>query len=386
MVGNRAAGIGTSGTNVNKQQLNSNPILKTTIFSSCALFAIRSTIFKEKESLFSTVKLPHIGFFYSFKPYTIPYEWVIDKKPSEEDADQSQFDNRKLPVKNYFQNNIINLSNSRVFYRLIKNKAVKDICKIDVLSESNLLFSSYFEKTKHVIKNTEKEMQKGDVPDFSFKTRYINNFSKFTSNENIKTCLNTKIFCENLLELIFGERKLDKKYEINIKKHIDSTQEVNLFESGGIKNDYKKNIISPMRLINEKLDKRCLKSIIKSGQFIYGYIDKSAFSSYAKSINEKLMYIDNISVSNKNSSVNWQRKNAQQAIEVFSKNSAASQQENRTQFSVLQQQFKNAEQQKNREVRRLQQSMSEIKNMLSAQRSPVLRPAIRPPSYYGRIK
>ena len=76
----------------------------------------------------------------------------------------------------------------------------------------------------------------------------------------------------------------------------------------------------------------------------------------------------------------------QQTIQELTSNGIKEQKESKEQFNTLQQQLKDAENVSAGDMRRLQQSILELRNILSNQRVPISVPTPKPPSFYGRLK
>jgi hypothetical protein len=337
---------------VNKEHIQSKPYLKHTVFSCCGLFAVNSGVYGGKASvlgrlpgLFGTVALPRFGLIEQFSPYPVPYEWLRDAGTPEAEADKGQArDSQNATVSHFNQHNTIGIFAPSVLYRLLVDKRAWNV--FDGFYNGRLSRESAATNTQTVRRSIDERLLGRDP------TEGVN--KKTTADQD-----KGSIIYSNGLFTLDPITKADRKMTAG---SVDG-----LFRKVNVKASK-----DPVQLHRKMLGNTATGTATPPMGANTPYTDTA--------------HANTRSMDQANLSVVLQQESIQRTIKTLAAKKTEEQREHKTQFELLQQQFKQAEQLTNQDMRRLQQSIQELKNVLSARQQPVPFSPPRPPSFYGRLK
>lgn len=350
MVRNRAAGIGASGIDVNKEHIQSNPCLNKVVFSCCGLFTVNSGVYGGKASLlgrlpglFGTVALPRFGLVHQFNPYPVPYEWLRDGSKPEAEADKGQVRD-SAAVSHFNQHNTIGIFAPSVLYRLLVDKRAWNV--FDGFTNGQLSRKSAATNTQTVERSVNERLLGRDP-------------NERINEKTIADRATGSISYSNGLFTFDPITKADRKMTASSVDGLFRT--VNVKASKG-----------PVQLHRKLLGNTATGT--------------ATHPMTANTPDTDTAHANTRSMDQANLSVVLQQESIRRTIKTLATKNTEKQREHKTQFELLQQQLKQAEQLTNQDMRRLQQSVQELKTMLSARQQPVPFSPPRPPSFYGRLK
>lgn len=350
MVRDRAAGTGASGIDVNKEHIQSNPCLNKVVFPCCRLFAVNSGVYTGKASLlgrlpglFGTVALPRFELVHQFSPYPIPYEWLRDGSKPDAEADEGQVRD-SAAVSHFNQHNTIGIFAPSVLYRLLVDKRAWNVA--DGFASGRLRRESAATNTQTVGRSVYERLLGRDP------TERVN--EKTTADRDKRS-----ISYSNGLFTFDPITKADRKMTAS---SVDGLfRKVNVIASKG-----------PVQLHRKLLGNTATGTATPP---------MGASTPYTGTAHGNTRLMDQA-----NLSVVLQQESIRRTIKTLATKKTEEQHEHKAQFERLQQQLKQAEQLNNQDMRRLQQSIQELKTMLSVRQQPVAFSPPRPPSFYGRLK
>jgi hypothetical protein len=325
---------------VNKEHIQSKLYLKKVVFSGCGLFAVNSGVCGGKASLLGrlpgllgTVPLPRFGLVDQFSFYPVPYEWLRDDKTPDGDADEGQARNsQSTSVFQYNQHNTIRIFGPSVLYRLLVDKRVWNV-------------SDRFSNDPSTPESADKEWA-------------------------------------SINDLVNPDAVMS-----------DSDKASMSYVNGLITFDPKKKVDKPMTsgFVNGLFSKVRVNQSKGAVQLHRKLLGNTAAATTSDPIGANTLYTDTVhantrAIDQTHLSNVLQQTSIQRTIKTLATKNTEEQSEHKAQFELLQQQLKGVEQLTSQDMRRLQQSVQELKHILSARQQPASFSSPRPPSFYGRLK
>jgi len=335
---------------VNKQHIQSNPRLNKVVFSCCGLFAVNSGVYGGKASvlgrlpgLFATVALPRFGLVHRFGPYPVPYEWLRDGSKPDAEADKRQARD-SASVSHFNQHNTIGIFAPSVLYRLLVDKRAWKVS---------------------------------------------NRFSSGRATQE-SAATNTQTAGRSVYERLLGR---DFTERVNEKTTADRDKGFISYGNGLF-------TLDPMTKADRKMTASSVDGLFRNvnvaaskspAQLHRKLLGNTATATATPPMGANTPYTDTAhgntrSMDQANLSFVLRQESIRRTIKTLATKKTEEQHEHKAQFERLQQQLKQAEQLNNQDMRRLQQSVQELKTMLSARQQPVAFSPPRPPSFYGRLK
>lgn len=366
---------------MNRQTLQDKTLLQQRVFSTCGIFSVESRIGTagiRKANLFATVVLPNFGFADEFMPYRIPYEWLIgtrdraaDKLENKGPVSEHSKEARTGPEQRV--QNCLRTLGVKVFNQFLVNAGIQNISHINALSNTAYGFS-----LDSVKKGSENHAPK----------------SCFQKNSAFKQVLGTN---PSAAGFSFGIRDIGVSPEtqaLEIKQTQEGgtgTRHTNRFKTKesifkGLTNVGRTQDTLTKPVIQQEKVKTDAGHIFHLHRKIIEKVTATATKIETRQKSEQ--YIEKNSAKTRllGREVELRQETIQRTIKTFASKSTEEKRENRAQLSSIHAQLKTAEQKGNQDIRHLQQTVSELKSMLSASKAPLPLSLSRPPSLYGRLK
>ncbi len=384
MVGNRAAGVGASGTNVNKEHIQSKSHLKNGAFSCCGLFAAGGALRGGKERLFGeiglpglldTIALPRFGFVYQFYSYPVPYEWLNEGTAPGADGEQAR-DGQSTSVYHYNQHDTIRIFESSALYRLLVSKSIWNVSKTDVWFKDSCWFSTHPSKQKSADK------ERASIPCNKSASGFDDPANTGVVKVDVlrKPTISGRFVSSILSSNANGKSKGDQNVGLMSRVDVPTSFDPK-------KRTEKKRKASAVDRLFRDMNARGSKNAV---QLAWKSLGKFGAAKYTGPIDRNTPDVNtdyaNTTPAGQADLSTLQQESIQRTIRTLATKSTNDQRERNAQFSSLQQKLKEVEQVNNQDMRRLQQSVQELVNMLSTRRQPVSFSSSRPPSLYGRLK